>query len=400
MLKGFKYIAFALVATALFAMVKNDLVNVRGLSTDTTFYTTQLAELTRLEKELLQFRVQASGVVHAAPTASRDKMLLAFDLIWARVNTEYKRFVNPRIDALKRYEETLGALSRDLKDIDPIVQALQQGDHAALARIETTLNKTSLGISAMTDDSYTELYSRATDTTVMMRKALGGVNHLLHLFLITIFLGAILLLWQLRKSERLNRNLAASEAEIRRLATVDPLTELRNRRYFDERMQAIDEGVWTGNLHVLLVDLDGFKAVNDTMGHAAGDYLLKTVARRLVTTAGHNTLLARLGGDEFALVCDGANHDALGLAQRIIAELSLPIAFGSGTLLVGASVGVSSFSKLAPPSTVMLREADLALYEAKARGRGCAVHFNELKRPRPVRTVPAAAGIHLAAQSA
>jgi diguanylate cyclase (GGDEF)-like protein len=385
-LTSLKYVCLSLLVVAFFAITRNDLTDIRGLSTDTTFDTTQLAELTRLEKEMLQFRVHAATIYRGERETTREAMQLAFDILWSRVNTEYNRFINPKFDSLRNYRATLGELAGDLRRIDVTVQNLQPGDEKAWQEIEATMERTAPRIAVMTNDSYTELYSRATNTAEIQRKALRSLDHILQVFLAAMMAGLIMLFWQLRNGERLNKALTEREAEIMRLATLDPLTGLKNRRYFDERMRAIDEGKWIGNLHVLLVDLDGFKHVNDTHGHAAGDFILKTVAQRFPVALGHSALLARLGGDEFAVVVDGSRHEAYNQAVDIIREVSQPVLHGGTILKVGASIGISTFKPVPLPTSMMLREADAALYEAKGRGRGVAVHFSDL-RNRPDTTI-------------
>lgn len=381
MLKGLKYLLISVVVVTLFLVTRSDLLAIRGLSTDTTFYTTQLAELTRLEKELLTFRVSAAEVYRgrSADTSARDRMLLAFDILWSRTNTEYGRFATPPVDALRQNKNLLGSLANDLRALDQTVQNLKAGDSEGWNRIEEVLLRSAPQISAMTNQSYDELYSRATHTTEVQRTALQSLNSILQIFVSVILIGVLMLLWQLRKSERLTNTLQEREAEILKLATVDALTGLKNRRHFDERMKAIDSGEWIGNLHMIMIDLDGFKDINDTFGHAAGDHLLKSLSGRLPPAVGHDLLFARLGGDEFAVVFDGPRNEAMALARKIIAEVSNPVTHGHDTFTVGASIGVSTLKRVATPASTMLREADLALYEAKASGKGRAVHFLDIR---------------------
>jgi diguanylate cyclase (GGDEF)-like protein len=197
------------------------------------------------------------------------------------------------------------------------------------------------------------------------------------LFMVAGFVVILLLAQQLRRGEKLYGELQRREQEIRTLAAIDPLTGLNNRRHFDERMKAIDEGKWTGDWHLLLVDLDGFKQINDHKGHEAGDHFLRAVALRLPLAVGHDALIARLGGDEFALVVKGSVGDATRMAAAVIGEISAPIVHDGMSLRVGASIGISSLRAVAMASSVMLREADAALYQAKAKGKGQAVHFSD-----------------------
>ncbi len=370
MFQGLKIFLIVMAVVALFATTRSDVTNIRGLTTDNSYFTVQLAEASRLEKEILQFRVNAVAVVRAVPGVSVDDMKLSFDLLWSRVSTEGTRSIDPRLQNLHRYHDDLLRLAERLKEVDPYVQALHAGDEAGLAAIERELSAEAGVMSEMNKDAYAELYQKSADTAVFQRNALHSLDRVQLVLAIVGFLGFIMLLWQLRKSERLYAALEMREGEIRRLAAVDALTGLRNRRYFDERMQAIDSGQWRGSIQTLLIDLDGFKPVNDRHGHAAGDHVLRSVATRIAAAAGSGKLTARLGGDEFAIVFDGTHEEACKLARTIIQHVSRPIEFNTQQLRVGASIGLARFVDGPSPSATMLHAADKALYRAKAHGRG------------------------------
>ncbi|MCJ2132339.1 diguanylate cyclase domain-containing protein [Methylobacterium sp. E-045] len=151
----------------------------------------------------------------------------------------------------------------------------------------------------------------------------------------------------------------------RYLAEFDTLTGLPNRTAFYGRLADMDR---LGAL--LLLDLDGFKQVNDTHGHMAGDACLAEVGRRLKETCRHTEFVARIGGDEFGIVVDGTigTQGLAALAKRIIAAMASPIAWGQGTFTIGVSIGIA-ITALRSPEDVFA-EADMALYAAKAEGRG------------------------------
>lgn len=158
-----------------------------------------------------------------------------------------------------------------------------------------------------------------------------------------------------------------TQAELQ--ATTDPLTGLLNRRGLEQRLRALPVDCACG---VMLVDLDGFKQVNDRLGHDAGDAILVEAAARLCATVRHSDLVARLGGDEFAVVLVGADIPGLtNLSERTVAALQGGFAAcGDSDLRVGASLGATwSASPLITERGVMSR-ADKALYQAKAAGRG------------------------------
>ncbi|HET9654858.1 MAG TPA: GGDEF domain-containing protein [Kineosporiaceae bacterium] len=173
---------------------------------------------------------------------------------------------------------------------------------------------------------------------------------------------------------------ALSETE--RLAATDDLTALANRRAFYRQVE--DRLDRRHPFAVVLVDLDKFKEVNDTLGHAVGDELLFAVARRLESGLPEDALLARLGGDEFAVCADlpGSGPDpqpqsAIVIAERMLATLHRPIIVAGETLTIGASLGVAVFPAQAASRGELMRRADVAMYAAKRAGGGVRLHAPE-----------------------
>ena len=170
-------------------------------------------------------------------------------------------------------------------------------------------------------------------------------------------------------AQRLEGDKQMAEVE----AATDMLTGLCNRRALNLRLERLTaERMPYGLMHI---DLDYFKAVNDTLGHAAGDVVLKYVARVLERETRHEDTVARVGGDEFVLVfpemTDVATLDAV--ARRIIEELSQPIEFDGQKCQISASVGIVTSTLYDDPTPAMLQaDADEAMYESKRAGRGRA----------------------------
>jgi diguanylate cyclase (GGDEF)-like protein len=166
----------------------------------------------------------------------------------------------------------------------------------------------------------------------------------------------------------------ASEDRITYLAHHDMLTGLPNRFAFDGKLKASQQFAEESHsqISLLFIDLDGFKNVNDTLGHGIGDKLLKQVADRLREVAGEKDFCARLGGDEFAIihVSKDALNTAVQLAEKIIATLSGAHDLDASQVFIGASVGIATLSAGDKDTSVLLRRADLAMYRAKAEGRG------------------------------
>ena len=160
-----------------------------------------------------------------------------------------------------------------------------------------------------------------------------------------------------------------AEERLRRLATHDPLTNLPNRELFEDRLgHAVALARRTRALSaVILLDLDHFKTINDTMGHAAGDRVLQAVAERLAACTRECDTVARLGGDEFTVVL-GAISDpqhCAAVAQRILDELAKPLVLDGRELSVTASIGISLFPADGQDPESLLENADTAMYRAK-----------------------------------
>jgi diguanylate cyclase len=156
------------------------------------------------------------------------------------------------------------------------------------------------------------------------------------------------------------------------LANTDMLTGLPNRRSFlAQAERALLEATAAVPVAIALLDLDGFKPVNDRLGHHAGDELLKTIADRMRTQAKSQVLVGRIGGDEFAILFRDAS-DPLQVSARatgIIAALAVPCTIGGRRISISASLGLAQFPQDGASLQDLMLAADRALYEAKAEGR-------------------------------
>ena len=164
-----------------------------------------------------------------------------------------------------------------------------------------------------------------------------------------------------------------AEQQIAYMARHDSLTDLPNRMQFREQLARTLAGVsWGERLAVLCLDLDNFKSVNDTLGHQVGDELLKAVANRLRGCVRESDTAARIGGDEFAIVQTGIDtaSDTASLARRICESLRAPYDLLGQTVMVDANIGIAIAPNDGTEPTELLKNADMALYGAKAHGRG------------------------------
>lgn len=171
-----------------------------------------------------------------------------------------------------------------------------------------------------------------------------------------------------------------SERQLRFMAEHDMLTGLANRYLFSSRVEdQIKAATATAPLALLAIDLDGFKDINDLFGHAAGDTLLKHVARRLGQTIRRDDWAARLGGDEFVVIANGMNtvDDAAIVAERVRKALAAPYDIGGISMPISASIGVAIAPFDAILSDQLMKCADAALYRAKRAGKNRVCYFSK-----------------------
>ena len=172
----------------------------------------------------------------------------------------------------------------------------------------------------------------------------------------------------------MRRDIAKREAEIHKLAYWDSLTDLPNRAQFARRLrQAIDSA---STCHILMMDLDRFKNVNDVLGQSFGDALLRSVAQRLVSHAGADPAnIARLGGDEFAiLLVDGTLADAQEVALRVLKALETPIVMDDQAVDLGAGIGIAGYPQHGGDAESLLSRVEVAMHVAKRSGNQAAVY--------------------------
>lgn len=184
----------------------------------------------------------------------------------------------------------------------------------------------------------------------------------------------------IRAFDRMSDSVDRHDRDIRRIAYGDSLTGLPNRLAFRELLDAeLNQRKGNGEgLALLFVDLDDFKRINDTLGHDAGDEVLAQFGARIRlcvenSARGHTARVARFGGDEFVAMLAGpeARDAAAHAAEAILAELQLPVSVLGRSVFLGASVGVTLFPEDAQSSTVLLKNGDIAMYQAKLAGKNC-----------------------------
>jgi diguanylate cyclase (GGDEF)-like protein len=185
-----------------------------------------------------------------------------------------------------------------------------------------------------------------------------------------------------QRAEQQNAQLRATRRTLEHQSLHDALTGLPNRRFLDQFMDAENSEDANHRLAFIHVDLDRFKEVNDTLGHAAGDEVLRQTTERLLKLIGHDEFASRVGGDEFVVVTSGpqAWRRSRELALAIVRSLAKPIEIDGHKCRVGCSAGIACQTAAAEDPRQLLVNADIALYEAKKRGRNRMEVFSEQLR--------------------
>jgi diguanylate cyclase (GGDEF)-like protein len=337
----------------------------------------RLADAVLLEDERLTMSAQLAAATGEPRWAERyEAHIPAIDKAIAEATAMAPPGAAERFDQATRVaNDRLVAMER---------QALAQVQQGQLVAAQAVLNSADYAaqkqILAAGSDAFMAELQAAVDSR------LAGINARSWAFvaaaLLLFALGSFWLWAHLRGHlGRAEAAFAEKQREVTRLALHDPLTGLSNRRYLQMQMAAALARAERerAKLAVLVMDLDGFKPINDRLGHAAGDMVLMETARRLVEHSRRSEIVARLGGDEFVVVLDGCDsaETAARAAQRVAASLSEPVALPEGSVVVGACVGVALYPADGAEVEELIRKADLALYRAKAAGRGEVRFFQD-----------------------
>lgn len=327
---------------------------------------------------LFQARFELERLLHALdevaprPEASPERLRTRFDLFWSRLATLRTGSDSVPVRELPGAEAVLAHLEAILARHGPAFAAAPDETAGAALRtelepVQDELQDLVLAFVHHSGDSHTVLQERVGAMRSASWLALGG---LLGSTGILIFL----LSREVRTTRRLLDRTERDRQRIEHLAHHDPLTGLPNRRLFEDRLeQALALARRMGRQVALLyLDLDRFKDVNDTLGHRAGDELLRAVAARLKRLLRGADTLARLGGDEFAVLQTElkAPTDAAALAERLMTGAAAPFRVADQDVETGTSVGIALFPDDGATADQLRANADIALYSAKASGRG------------------------------
>jgi len=344
-------------------------------------------EVSRLQGVTAAALVPGSGV-------DEDDVQLWLDIIANRV----KLFDGGDVAEFVSTSSELGAIVAHFRETARIGQAIMEESASPerlrrLLALVTTLNAPMSHLAAAANTYGGELVARdqqqLSNLHWLFAAILGALTVCAFGLIGALTIHNRLLAHARRKVEQQNQVVEKRDHELRTqharmyfMAHHDALTGLSNRLLFHERLEeASEQRRRRGDgVALLCLDLDHFKQVNDTLGHPAGDVLLKAVAERLLACVRDGDVVARLGGDEFAILQRGANQPehATVLAQRVIEALSAPYDLGGDRIVVGASVGIVIASPDLSSADLLMRSADIALYQAKGNGRDTFCFFENV----------------------
>ncbi|MCV6589249.1 MAG: bifunctional diguanylate cyclase/phosphodiesterase [Marinobacterium sp.] len=284
---------------------------------------------------------------------SHDDLMLSYDILWSRFPVILKGLDARQLSAIDNGPETIQAAFDDLKILESPILELPGGDMAAAGDIIQRLEKHMLHIDTLALNNYhhnNQFFNKNDERLRTLQFQLG-------LLLVGILLSGSCLLWLLYRENQRNRYQALH----------DSLTDMPNRNLLRQKMRRLVKTRTPFALHLL--DLNGFKEVNDTLGHHVGDELLKAVALRLHErmALSNRFVVSRLGGDEFAVVQFPLEHidDARFVAEEILEILTPAVEVEGNLCFVGASIGTALFPQHAERARDLLSRADLAMYQAK-----------------------------------
>ncbi|WP_106752079.1 putative bifunctional diguanylate cyclase/phosphodiesterase [Pannonibacter carbonis] len=332
--------------------------------------------------EVTSLRERVARFAATGDAAAGDEAKLYFQIVVGRLNTwgsgEFGKFIASSPLREARFE----GLVRDLTLLEPLVNQI----HEDGARLQ--LMRDLVAISTAMDRIGGEAYSASLNEADAVRNALRQkleVETWITGTLLTLgTLLVVFLLVQNRWLSRANATVAESAANHAFLARHDALTSLPNRLAFHDAFALEIERRAAGRVAVLAIDLDGFKAINDTLGHSAGDALLVAVGNRLTRMVGlwQDASAARFGGDEFVVVLrveDGVS-EAVEKAENLRRALAEPYRLPDGTVVIQATIGVAVATPAMPDPLQLPDDADLALSHAKSRNKGTVQVFDVTMR--------------------
>lgn len=333
--------------------------------------TTRNDEGFRLEMELGTFQSDLIQYVMDEGTVSFDDVMLSFDLVWSRtqVLNDGSIYTAPR----GQFEggALLLDLQKELHSLDALLIDLKPGEIKKMNTIIRSVSSYRDRMVSVVNKMIQQRVDESNELRLALQHVVEGLDRMHTEFGLGVFLFVLLLTIETVKARRAESKLKHREKRVRYLAEHDTLTGLGNRAYFNKSLgRMIDEAAQDEeSVQLLMMDLDGFKDVNDSFGHPVGDELLKIVATRLNRCIRDGDELARLGGDEFGIIIGSPASAAQMMSKRIVESLAKPFSIDNKEIRISTSIGVASYPENAKTPAALMRDSDMALYDAKASGR-------------------------------
>ncbi|MDV5169475.1 GGDEF domain-containing protein [Photobacterium rosenbergii] len=309
----------------------------------------------QLQKEYAEFHLQLHR--YAVGTSDHNDMMLQYEILWSRFKTI---LTNTHISHIYHFDGAYHQISKQfsyIQSIEPQLLALKPGDPNSLLVRQVKDNYEDLTI-------FLSYKFRLSSGDLLKKvKATQAMEILIYFLLCAITLLGSILLWALWRES----------SAMRKLAMSDTLTGIHSRLWLNQHLKEQVKNKQPFRFY--LVDLDGFKAINDTLGHHAGDELLKTVAARLAALSGEHYHVARMGGDEFAVIESLAVQHEINISQKLLNSFQQPVILNGKNYPISASIGSSEYPLNASNVSEVLQQADFAMYEVKLQGKNGVVHF-------------------------
>ncbi|WP_052260585.1 GGDEF domain-containing protein [Photobacterium gaetbulicola] len=311
----------------------------------------------QLNKEYAEFHHQLHR--YSVGTSDHNDMMLQYEILWSRFKTI---LTNTHISHIYHFDGAYHQISKQfayIQSIESQLLALQPGEP------ESDLIK-------QVKDNYENLviflshkFRLSSGDLLKKVKATHAMKMLIYFLLCAIVLLGGILLWSLWLESK----------SMRKLAMSDTLTGIHSRLWLNHQLNELIEAKQPFRFY--LIDLDGFKTVNDTLGHHAGDTLLKTVANRLAALSGEHYHVARMGGDEFAVIESLSVQHEINISQKLLNSFQQPAMLNGKPFAISASIGSSEYPLNASSMSEVLQQADFAMYEVKQRGKNGILDYQQ-----------------------
>lgn len=333
------------------------------------FYSARLEEVDKFEHEFRDFVDAGYALAKGESGAERADITRTLDMLWVRANTLAKADYIEAYDNADMPHLVVKAVVNDLPALEQAAGQIVPGDPRSAEALIALADKHRVPIRDLSENASKTRRLKAIDALSAQFETVSKLKTL-HIVLGVIGLtGFFYLLFELVRSRRLTDKLSRTNQTVRELAEMDFLTGLYNRRSLAERLEGMHENSDGRPFSLLCLDLDGFKPINDRLGHHVGDGVLCEIAKRLKALS-DDVFVARLGGDEFALLVPGGERTAESVASAALETIEKRIVANGCTVSVSCSIGIAvARDGTIPTMSELMQDADLALYEAKGQGR-------------------------------